>query len=231
MVGDEWDDDPPAHRLSLRSFLIRDWPYIAMLVLGIFGVALTSYARPAVTTFWIILCPVFGIICVAARLRGQGPGGGVATHPGTVPSLACCYVCDLSRVCGGRKANDERGRKCTHGADLISAGHVYGWQLRRRLARLPGRYCTRSWSSCRRLARTINTPPRIDRYCVDFDRRNGFFALRAGHEVGTVLNSDHFQSTAFSRYLRGGRACCGERRRGRIRRVGRTFQNLSYRSG
>ena len=69
MVDDEWDDDPPAPRLSLRSFLIRDWPYIAMLVLGVFGVALTSYARSAVTTFWIILCPVFGIICVAAGWR------------------------------------------------------------------------------------------------------------------------------------------------------------------
>jgi len=69
MVDDEWDDDPPASRLSLRSFLIRDWPYIAMLILGVFGVALTSYARPAVSTFWIILCPIYGIICVAARWR------------------------------------------------------------------------------------------------------------------------------------------------------------------
>ena len=44
MVDDEWGDDPPASRLSLRSILIREWPYIAMLVLGVFGVALTSYA-------------------------------------------------------------------------------------------------------------------------------------------------------------------------------------------
>ena len=66
---DEWDDETLASGLSLRSILVREWPYIAMLVLGVFGVALTSYARPAVTTYWIILCPLFGIICVAARWR------------------------------------------------------------------------------------------------------------------------------------------------------------------
>jgi hypothetical protein len=70
MVDDEWDDDDlPASRFSLRSVLIRDWPYFIMLILGVFGVALTSFARPAVTTFWLILCPLFGIICVAARWR------------------------------------------------------------------------------------------------------------------------------------------------------------------
>ena len=70
MVDDEWDDDDlSASRFSLRTVLIRNWPYFTMLILGVFGVALTSFARPAVTTFWLILCPVFGIICVAARWR------------------------------------------------------------------------------------------------------------------------------------------------------------------
>ena len=69
MVDDEWNDDPPASRFNLRGFLMRDWPYIVMLVLAVFGVALTSFARPVMLTFWIILCPIFGIICVAARWR------------------------------------------------------------------------------------------------------------------------------------------------------------------
>jgi hypothetical protein len=70
MVDDEWDDDDlPASRFSLRSVLIRNWPYFTMLILAVSGVALTSFARPAVTTFWLILCPLFGIICVAARWR------------------------------------------------------------------------------------------------------------------------------------------------------------------
>ena len=70
MVDDEWDDDGlPASQFSLSSVLIRNWPYFTMLILAVFGVALTSFARPAVTTFWLILCPVFGIMCVAARWR------------------------------------------------------------------------------------------------------------------------------------------------------------------
>ncbi len=69
MVGDKWDDDLPASRFNLRGVLIRDWPYFTMLILVVFGVAVTSFARPAVTTFWFILCPLFGIICVAARWR------------------------------------------------------------------------------------------------------------------------------------------------------------------
>src|SRR5664279_1741478 len=70
MVDDEWDDDGlPATEFSLSSVLIRNWPYFTMLILAVFGVALTSFARPAVTTFWLILCPLFGIICVAARWR------------------------------------------------------------------------------------------------------------------------------------------------------------------
>jgi len=39
------------------------------------------------------------------------PGGAVVTHPATGHSLACHYVCDISRVCFGGKANDERGRR------------------------------------------------------------------------------------------------------------------------
>jgi hypothetical protein len=42
-------------RFSLRSFLVRDWPYLAMLALALFGVAYTSIARQAMTTYWIAL--------------------------------------------------------------------------------------------------------------------------------------------------------------------------------
>jgi hypothetical protein len=48
MVDDEWDG-PKASRFSLRAFLIRDWPYLAMLALAVIGVAYTSVARQAMT--------------------------------------------------------------------------------------------------------------------------------------------------------------------------------------
>jgi hypothetical protein len=75
MVDYESDDDrPKASRFGLRSLFIRDWPYIVMLALAIFGVAYASIAPQAMTNYWIILGPVFGIICVATQWRGvEGP--------------------------------------------------------------------------------------------------------------------------------------------------------------
>jgi hypothetical protein len=58
-----------APRFSLRAFLLRDWPYLAMLALALFGVAYTSIARQAMTTYWIALAPCFAIFCVITRWR------------------------------------------------------------------------------------------------------------------------------------------------------------------
>ncbi len=70
MVDYESDDDgPKASRFSLRAFLIRDWPYLAMLALALFGVAYTSVARQSMTTYWIALSPFFAVICVITRWR------------------------------------------------------------------------------------------------------------------------------------------------------------------
>jgi hypothetical protein len=63
------DDDATASRFSLRGFLIRDWPYFAMLALALFGVAYTSVERQAMTTYWIALAPFFAVICVITRWR------------------------------------------------------------------------------------------------------------------------------------------------------------------
>jgi hypothetical protein len=54
-------------RSGLRTFVARDWPYLAMLALALFGVAYTSIARQAMTTYWIFLVPCFALICILAR--------------------------------------------------------------------------------------------------------------------------------------------------------------------
>jgi hypothetical protein len=59
MVDDEWEVGPRASRFSLRAFLIRDWPYLAMLALALFGVAYTSIARQSMTHYWIVLAPFY----------------------------------------------------------------------------------------------------------------------------------------------------------------------------
>jgi hypothetical protein len=77
MVDYESDDDGrKASRFSLRGFLIRDWPYFAMLAVALFGVARTSIARGSMTNYWIVVAPFFAVICVITRWRdveGEAP--------------------------------------------------------------------------------------------------------------------------------------------------------------
>jgi hypothetical protein len=55
---------PAAWRVLLRSWAIQDSPYIIMLVLALIGV---TFRMPA--TYWAILTPIFGVICVTAGWR------------------------------------------------------------------------------------------------------------------------------------------------------------------
>jgi hypothetical protein len=61
----------PGHALAAAprswraaAWLIQDLPYIAMLVLALIGVTFREPVR-----YWVILVPVFGIICIAAGWR------------------------------------------------------------------------------------------------------------------------------------------------------------------
>jgi hypothetical protein len=55
--------------LSPRVFLRREWPYLLVLVLALFGIAYTSFSRAPMTTYWIVLAPLIGVICVITRWR------------------------------------------------------------------------------------------------------------------------------------------------------------------
>jgi hypothetical protein len=53
---------------------MRDWPYLLMLALALAGVARTSIGQSGMTSYWVALAPVFGIICVAVHWRDiEGP--------------------------------------------------------------------------------------------------------------------------------------------------------------
>jgi hypothetical protein len=58
----------PTH-FGLRTFLMREWPYLLVLVLALFGIAYTSFSRTPMTTYWIVLAPLIGVICVITRWR------------------------------------------------------------------------------------------------------------------------------------------------------------------
>jgi hypothetical protein len=51
-------------RTVVRSWLVQDSPYIVMLVLALVGV---TFHMPA--SYWVILTPLFGVICVVAGWR------------------------------------------------------------------------------------------------------------------------------------------------------------------
>src|SRR5215472_15771693 len=67
-------DPQPGNRAAdarrfTRAFLVREWPYLLVLVLAVFGVAYTSFSKTPITTYWIVLAPFIGLICVITRWR------------------------------------------------------------------------------------------------------------------------------------------------------------------
>jgi len=63
-------DFPPAETPSRpRSFVRREWPYLLVLVLALFGIAFTSFSRTPLWLYWVVLAPFIGLICVVDRWR------------------------------------------------------------------------------------------------------------------------------------------------------------------
>jgi FtsH-binding integral membrane protein len=97
---------PDARRLNPRAFLAREWPYLLVLILAIVGVAYTSFAKTPITTYWVVLAPFIGVICVVTswpdaesreqRLRLIWTQ---ALHWGAVlVTMHLMYVADVSRM-------------------------------------------------------------------------------------------------------------------------------------
>ena len=53
--------DPPS-----VSFWIRELPFTLVLILTILGVAYTSFTKQPIISFWELLAPVIGLVCVGA---------------------------------------------------------------------------------------------------------------------------------------------------------------------
>lgn len=97
---------PPARLDSLFSFLLRQWPYFVMLALALFGVAYTSITRQGMTTYWVVLAPIFGAISVAAGWREADDAEAKwrllrtqALHWGAVlAAMLLVFIGDVSRM-------------------------------------------------------------------------------------------------------------------------------------
>ena len=68
MADPQLDDPAPdAWQFNPREFLVKEWPYFLVLILALFGVAYTSFSNSPITTYWIVLAPFIGVICVITR--------------------------------------------------------------------------------------------------------------------------------------------------------------------
>jgi hypothetical protein len=100
--------DKPAHswRFNPRVFLAKEWPYLLVLILALFGVAYTSFARTPITKYWVVLAPLIGVICVVTRWRDAESRDArlrlmwtQALHWGAVLlAMRLIYVADVGRM-------------------------------------------------------------------------------------------------------------------------------------
>lgn len=67
---------PASLRASVLAFLLREWPYLLMLALALFGVAYSSVARAPFRGYWIALGPFIGLICIITRWQQAGGAEG-----------------------------------------------------------------------------------------------------------------------------------------------------------
>ncbi len=54
--------------------LLEELPYAAIIVLSLIGISWTSVSQTPPTTYWIVLTPVFALICIAAGWRHTARG-------------------------------------------------------------------------------------------------------------------------------------------------------------
>ena len=62
--------EPRASRPSPRAFLKREWPYLLVVALALFGNAYTTISRTPMSLYWIAFAPLMGVICVVTRWQG-----------------------------------------------------------------------------------------------------------------------------------------------------------------
>jgi hypothetical protein len=95
-VNDTW---------SIHAFFLHLWPYLAMLAFAVFGVAYTSVSRQAMTIYWMILVPVFGLVCIWIVWRGSSERerwravASQALHWGAVMlAMYLAFVADMEKA-------------------------------------------------------------------------------------------------------------------------------------
>jgi len=56
--------EPQVRRLPHGSLVLRELPYVVVLILTLVGVAYASFSRQSMVGYWEFLAPVIGLLCV-----------------------------------------------------------------------------------------------------------------------------------------------------------------------
>jgi len=143
-------------RFNPRAFVVTEWPYLLVLILALFGVAYTSFAKTPITTYWIVLAPFIGVICVISRWRNaenREQRLHLNLDAGTALGRGACG--DASHIRSRCQPHDERRFYRACGVDVAGARNLHGRYPYCGLAYLPGRDRIGSWGPGHRLARAI----------------------------------------------------------------------------
>lgn len=97
---------PSALRSSLRTLFHREWPYLVVLALALFGVAYTTFSPGSMAPYWIALAPLIGVLCVVTRWRSIDDQGErlrllwtQALHwTAVLVAMHLMFVADVTRV-------------------------------------------------------------------------------------------------------------------------------------
>ena len=183
MVDPQPDNPAPdAWRFNMRAFLVREWPYLLVLILALFGVGYTSFSKTPITTYWIVLAPFIGLICVITRWRDAENREQrlrliwtQALHWAAVlVAMRLMYVADVSRMMNADAS--------ALAALTVLALGTFTAGVRQHGASARSASCWRLGSG-HRMARAINAAPSVDCGC----RRGGHCTIfLASQMVGST---------------------------------------------
>jgi len=59
----------PSQSSPVWSALIDNLPFVAIIVLGLVGISWTSLSQTPSATYWVVVTPIVGLVCIAAGWR------------------------------------------------------------------------------------------------------------------------------------------------------------------
>jgi hypothetical protein len=126
---------PAGNHPRLWVGLLDELVYGAIIVLVLVGISWTSISQKPTTSYWVILTPVFAILCVIAGWRLSQPGQRIAM---TIIQalqwaavLVAMYLMSVSNASGVRTSNETGLMLLTLLAlgVFVSGLHLRAWKL------------------------------------------------------------------------------------------------------